>query len=106
MAQYLIKLPLLREYLPESTSFIGGEQERGDLWRRAIRAIDPFQTTKENKSQNELPVTPVTKNYQLPKTTEEKAKILERLKQKRDKATSDKARQAYDNLIKKLETAE
>jgi len=53
-----------------------------------------------------LPVTPVTKNYQLPKTTEEKAKILERLKQKRGKATSDKARQAYDNLIKKLETVE
>ncbi len=61
-AQYLIKLPWLREYLPASDSALGGDAERGDIWRRAARAVDPLQVTKENKPQSALPVTPATKN--------------------------------------------
>ncbi len=61
-AQYLIKIPKLRENLPESESFIGGEEERGDIRRRALRAIDPLKTTRENLSQDDLPVTPLSKD--------------------------------------------
>ena len=60
-AQYLIKLPKLREHLPESESFIGGTEKRGDARRRALRAIDPLKTTRENSSQDDLPNTPLSK---------------------------------------------
>ncbi len=58
-AQYLIHIPKLRESLPRSTTYIGGEEERGDVTRRFLRMVDPLKLTREKRSQRSLPKTPL-----------------------------------------------
>lgn len=60
-AQYLIKIPVAREALPESKNYIGGSQERGGAGRRFLRTIDPLQLVKEKSKQKYLPNTPLEK---------------------------------------------
>jgi hypothetical protein len=72
-AQFLYRLPYGREFLPESESFIGGIENRGDGWRRFLRLIDPVDTTKETAPQSSLPNTPLSK-YSDPAPLKEKLK--------------------------------
>jgi hypothetical protein len=60
-AQYLIKIPIARQILPESESFIGGNQERGGAGRRFLRMVDPLKLIKEKSKQKYLPNTPLEK---------------------------------------------
>ncbi|MCA1623241.1 MAG: hypothetical protein LC778_05485, partial [Acidobacteria bacterium] len=78
LAQFKIKIPGWRESLPASDSYVGTTAERGDIWRRFLRLLDPVKTVKENAPQSDLPNVPIgTKKEQLKLTVDqlrEKAK--------------------------------
>lgn len=57
LAQFQIKILGWRESLPVSDSYIGGSEERGNVWRRFLRLLDPVKTVDEKSSQKNLPKT-------------------------------------------------
>jgi ribosomal protein S18 acetylase RimI-like enzyme len=78
-AQYLIKLPKLRESLPESNNYLGGSEERGDMYRRFIRLLDPLKSTTPTTSQRLLKSTPLPKPKPPPMSPEVKRQKLDEI---------------------------
>jgi len=70
-AQYMIRIPGLREGLPKSKNFIGGEAERGDVTRRVLRMVDPLKVVKEKLPQSSLKATPLKKWFKFEPSKDE-----------------------------------
>lgn len=58
-AQFEIKIPGLREKLPVSDNYMGGEQQRGSFSRRLLRFADPVKAVAERAPQSALPESPL-----------------------------------------------